>query len=258
MPHMCPHRDSGVNFWSKLYGPEPMEIWEKRHVNNVPTICYWTTVREYLLINCRFIRGQRVGHWPLTLNACNELCPWFFAFGHTKYARWLPVFERHGNVTTDPSSSHDAFMEGQFVVQRGDKKFALMALDQSQKHSIQYLKEDSGAKGLYRLKEVLMVIDEFELAYFSASTTKENLEHPESPAAEQNKFLNHLKSFFMWSGQLSTPLRRHVQSSSHWTLTRSWIQLFLIASEQLWPLVKTCSQSLWQKVLKTHPSRCLT
>ena len=58
-------------------GPEPMEIWEKRLVNNVPTICYWTTVREYLLINCRFIRGQRVGHWPLTLNSCNELCPCF-------------------------------------------------------------------------------------------------------------------------------------------------------------------------------------
>ena len=59
----------------KQSGPEPMEIWEKRLVNNVPTICCWTTVREYLLINCRFIRGQRVGHWPLTVNSCNELCP---------------------------------------------------------------------------------------------------------------------------------------------------------------------------------------
>ena len=83
------HRDIIVVLISgpKPSGPEPMEIWEKRLVNNVSTICYWTTVREYLL-NCRFIRG----HWPLTLNSCNELCPWFFAFGHTNYARWLPVF----------------------------------------------------------------------------------------------------------------------------------------------------------------------
>ena len=43
---------------------------------------------------------------------------------------------------------HEAFMAGKFVVQRGDKKSSVMALDQSQEHSIQFLKEDSGAKGL--------------------------------------------------------------------------------------------------------------
>ena len=107
----------------KPSGPEPMEIWEKRLVNNVPTICYWTTVREYLLINCRFIRGQRVGHWPLTLNSCNELCPWFFAFGHTNYARWLPVFLKDmAKLPEVHPAVHDAFMEGMCVVKRGDKK----------------------------------------------------------------------------------------------------------------------------------------
>ena len=107
----------------KPSGPESMEIWEKRLVNNVQTICYWTTVREYLLINCRFIRGQRVGHWPLTLNSCNELCPWFFAIGHTNYARWLPVFLKDmAKLPEDHPAVHDAFMEGMCVVQRGDKK----------------------------------------------------------------------------------------------------------------------------------------
>ena len=38
------------------YGPhEPIEMWEKRLISNAPTINYWTTVREYLLVNCRFI-----------------------------------------------------------------------------------------------------------------------------------------------------------------------------------------------------------
>ena len=43
------HRDIIVVLISgpKPSSPEPMEIWEKRLVNNVPTICYWTTVREY-------------------------------------------------------------------------------------------------------------------------------------------------------------------------------------------------------------------
>ena len=50
-------------------------------------------------------------------------------------------------------------MEGKFVVQRGDKTFSLMALDQSQEHSIKFLKEDSGAKGLYGQQEEKEVIE---------------------------------------------------------------------------------------------------
>ncbi|KAJ8387599.1 hypothetical protein AAFF_G00152950 [Aldrovandia affinis] len=131
------------------YGPhETMEMWENRLNSNAPTVCYWMTVRDYLMINCRFIRGQRVGNWPLTLNACEDLCPWLFAFGHTNYARWMPIFLKDMATLRDTHPSvHEAFMEGKFVVQRGDNKFSLMALDQSQEHSIKFLQEDSGSKG---------------------------------------------------------------------------------------------------------------
>ncbi|KAL8609400.1 hypothetical protein ACOMHN_019890 [Nucella lapillus] len=75
------------------YGPhEPTDVWEQRLIDASPTISYWTTVREYLLINCHFVKGQQQGDWPLTLSACEDLCSWFFVFGHTNYARWLPVF----------------------------------------------------------------------------------------------------------------------------------------------------------------------
>ena len=128
---------------------EPVEVWEKRLTANAPTDCYWTTVRDYLLINCRFVLGQRMDNWPLTLNACDDLCPWLFAFGHTNYAHWTPVFLKDVACLPDTHPSvHEAFMEGKFVVQRSDKKFCLMALDQSQEHRINFLKEDSGAKGL--------------------------------------------------------------------------------------------------------------
>ena len=94
-------------------------------------------------------------------------------------------------------------MAGKFVVQRGDKKSSLMALDQSQEHSIQFLKEDSGAKGLYGQQEskevielskpeILRAVDEFECACVSASTVNESLEHPESSVAEQKTFIKYL------------------------------------------------------------------
>ena len=129
-------------------------MWEKRLISNVPTINYWTSVREYLLINCRFVRGQRLGNWLLTLNACDEICPWCFAFGHTNYARWVPVFLRDmARLPETHPSVHEAFIAGKFVVQLGDKKSSLMSLDQSQEHSTQFLKEDSGTKGLYGQQE---------------------------------------------------------------------------------------------------------
>ena len=99
------------------------------------------------MINCHL--GQQVANWPLTLNALKDLCP-LFAFGHTNYARWVPVFLKDmANLSNTHPEVHEAFMEGKFVVQRGDNFFSLIALDQSQEHSIKFLKEDIGSKGLY-------------------------------------------------------------------------------------------------------------
>ena len=105
---------------------ESLDIWEKRLCRYASTICYWTTVRDYLLINYRFIRVKRLGDWPLTMSACNDICPWFFAFEHTNYARWMPVFicDMARLPDTYPSV-HKAFMEGKFVVQLSDKKASL-------------------------------------------------------------------------------------------------------------------------------------
>ena len=75
------------------YGPhKSMDMWENRLIHDAPTVSNWITVRNYLLINCRFVRGHRLGDWPLTLSACEELCPWFSTFVYTNYARWMPIF----------------------------------------------------------------------------------------------------------------------------------------------------------------------
>lgn len=117
-----------------------------------------------------------MGDWPLTLNACHDLCPLFFAFGHINYASWMPVFLKDmAHLPEVHPSIHEAFLAGKCVVQRSNKKFSLMVLGQSQEHSIKFLKEDSGTKGLYGQQqekevielskpEVLRVMDEFENA----------------------------------------------------------------------------------------------
>ena len=118
------------------------DMWLQRQSAKSPTFWFWLMAEELLLVLCRFIRGQRTGDWTLTKQALHDLCPWFFTFGHTNYARWLPVFLR--DMALLPSkhlSVHEEFERGKFVVQRSDKKFSLMALDQSQEHCIKFLKE---------------------------------------------------------------------------------------------------------------------
>ncbi len=110
-------------------------------------------------------------------------------------------------------------MEGKFVVQRYDKKFSMMALDQSHEHSIKFLKEDSGAKCLCGQQEekevielskpeVLRITGEFEGVLYK-SGTKYRLEQPASSAAEHNKFLEHLKAMcdFVSEGKVVNPFR---------------------------------------------------
>ena len=71
-----------------------------------------------------------------------DLFPYFFICRHTNYTRWLPVFLRDmARLPLIHPSVHDAFLQGKFVVQCSNKKLSLMAIDQSQEHSIKFLNE---------------------------------------------------------------------------------------------------------------------
>ena len=76
-----------------------------------------------------------------------------------------------------------------------------MALDQSQEHSVKYLKDGGGTKGLQQDEkevieiskpEVLRYLDEFRSNI--RSNENESTEHPDSSISEQKKFIKHLNS----------------------------------------------------------------
>jgi len=112
-------------------------------------------------------------------------------------------------------SQHHPEVYARFMVQRSEKKFSLMGLDQSQLHSIKPRRGDSGLKGLYgqaedkvvielSRAEVLRVIDEFE--YASTHTTQlESIEHPESSTSEQQGFsANSTVFWILWIKEPNT------------------------------------------------------
>ena len=80
-----------------------------------------------------------------------------------------------------------------------------MALDQSQEHSIKFLKKDGETWGLYGHQEekdvielskpeIIRVIEEFETATLNGLKADINFEHQESSIAEQRKFLLDLRT----------------------------------------------------------------
>lgn len=86
------------------------------------------------------------------------MCHWFFAFDKTNYARWLPI---HIKDMVELQQNHPEvyreFINGNFVVQRSEKKFSMMAKDQSHEQSNNNLKSDGGPSGLFDDADALVV-----------------------------------------------------------------------------------------------------
>lgn len=136
---------------------EPTEMWEKWLISKAPTISYWMTVRDYLFINCRFVRDQQVGDRPLTLNACYDMYPCFF-FGFWGH-KLCPLLLKRPILIKDPSISPPGFHGGKVCHSTWGQKVSMMRLKQTHEHSIKFLKKDSEAKGLYGQQEMKEVLE---------------------------------------------------------------------------------------------------
>jgi hypothetical protein len=83
------------------------------------------------------------------LDALTELACWFHAMDHINYARWTPVHlkdmvelpERHPEVARQ-------FRKGNFTVQKTEKIFSLIPIDQEHEQYNACIKGDGGADGL--------------------------------------------------------------------------------------------------------------
>jgi len=76
--------------------------WCSKREESCPKFQYWATLELSLLI---FVQSQRQSSFSMYLNAVTELVPWFFALGHTNYARWIPVHLH--NITELPTRHPD-------------------------------------------------------------------------------------------------------------------------------------------------------
>lgn len=79
-----------------------------------------------------FIRATREGNWDLHLESIRAMLPWFFAYDHINYARYLPIYlvKMLCLEETHPEAHH-MLANGDFGVLRSTHGFAQVPIDQT-------------------------------------------------------------------------------------------------------------------------------
>ncbi|KAJ8395934.1 hypothetical protein AAFF_G00026420 [Aldrovandia affinis] len=125
------------------------EDWCCQRGEDIPQFHYWATVLELELLVLVYVRSLRQGSLMMYLDALTELVPWFHALDHTHYARWIPVHLKDmAELTTKHPDVARKFREDHFTVQKTQRVFSSIPIDQAHEQNNACIKGDGGAVGL--------------------------------------------------------------------------------------------------------------
>lgn len=106
---------------------------EYKQENNGPLKVFWISYLEMVGTLLSFIRATREGNWDLHLECIRAMLPWFFAYDHVNYARYLPVYlvQMLSLEETHPEA-YRLLADGDFGVQRSSSQgFSQVPVDQT-------------------------------------------------------------------------------------------------------------------------------
>ena len=129
--------------------PVSFDSWSIERKQNCPQFQFWAIVMELELCILTYVRSLREANFAMYVDALTELVPWFFALDHTNYARWIPVHLR--DMVALPKTHPDVYREfnaGHFTVQKTERIFSSIPIDQAHEQNNALVKGDGGAVGL--------------------------------------------------------------------------------------------------------------
>ena len=122
-----------------LHNEETKQAWKMSMIEKSPTFQFWDTVLRMELVGLIFVRAHREKNFPLYIESLKSIVPWFIAFDHTHYARWLPIHIR--DLENLPRSIIKEFQDqGHWVI--------AMPIDQAHEQNNLIVKGSGGAVGL--------------------------------------------------------------------------------------------------------------
>ena len=119
---------------------------------------YWDKfVNQIMPVARNLTQAHREGYWPLYLSSVRSAIPLFFAFNHTNYSRWTPLFfEDCLNLEERFPLIYQEFMAGNFVDRLTQRKTTAIPMDQAlEKEYNKVAKGGGGIIGITRRKEAV-------------------------------------------------------------------------------------------------------
>ena len=94
---------------------------------------FWNSYLEMVEVLMNFMQATREGNWDLHLECIKEMLPWFFAYDHTNYARYIPVCLAQMMLLPETHpEAHALLLNGDFGVQRAKSPgFSQIPVDQT-------------------------------------------------------------------------------------------------------------------------------
>ena len=172
------------------------ETWLQEKTDHHPHFQYWATVLKLELTILEFVRSIREGNFHVYVEILGKLTSWMFALDLTNYSRWLPVHIRDPLMRREKHPSVFAeFVRRNFVVQKTQHVFSLIALDHNHEQENEIIKGDGGAVGLTEnptaLKrwmvagpEIARVVKEIE-STFEVTKPLDKRHHEQMPSVQK-------------------------------------------------------------------------
>lgn len=106
---------------------------------------FWSQYIDMACIILRFIRAERDGIWVLHLSSLAVMLPYFHAYGHINYARWVQVYLAGKHRLPETALAvHQEFVAGNFPVKGSDEPFNQVWTDLKLEQSLNRHSKTSG------------------------------------------------------------------------------------------------------------------
>ncbi|KAJ8372691.1 hypothetical protein AAFF_G00280200 [Aldrovandia affinis] len=196
--------------------PMPLDDWCAERVDASPQFQFWFIILQLELAVLIYVRSVREENFLLYTDALSKLVPWFFALGHTNYARWISVHLRDMvTLVTKHPSVYAQFLAGNFTVKKTTHAFSAIALDQAHEQNNALVKGDGGAVGLTENPaalrrwmvsgpEMARLISEFQ-ATTEKRMKKTELKHHEQTKHTQVAFARDVRALTRVMGEMGNP-----------------------------------------------------
>ena len=165
-----------------------------------------------------YVRSLREASFPMYLDALTELAPWFHTLDHTNYARWIPVHLKDmAELQTKHPEVAREFNAGKFTVQKTNRVFSAIPIDQAHEQLNACIKGDGGAVGLtdnpkalrrwmIAGPEVARVIEEFQYEHQHWGRRADTCHHDQT-ASVQASFVKDVLSLVNVFEDLGNPFQ---------------------------------------------------